>query len=112
MSDDQREEQAQEQTPSMLDEQAEERIWRVWHDGRWFFSVIDVVGLLTDTPKPRQYWFDMKRYVHSEGFIEVSEKVRQLKMPSTDGKQRLTVLPMRKLSCVSFKAYRHRRRSR
>lgn len=73
-----------------LDEQAETQVRRVWHEGRWFFSVIDVVGLLTDTPKPRQYWFDMKRRIQDEGFVEVSAKCRQLKMQSPDGKQRLT----------------------
>ncbi|WIG60665.1 MAG: hypothetical protein OJF49_003413 [Ktedonobacterales bacterium] len=44
----------------LLDEQAETQVRRVWHEGRWFFSVIDVVGLLTDAPKPRMYWADMK----------------------------------------------------
>lgn len=75
---------------TLFEEMAERRVRRVWHEGRWFFSVIDVIGLLTDTSKPRQYWFDMKRYVHDEGFAELSEKIRQLKMPSADGKQRLT----------------------
>lgn len=75
---------------ALLEEQAEERIRRVWHEGRWFFSVIDVIGLLTEVSKPRQYWFDMKRNIHNEGFVELSEKIRQLKMPSADGKQRLT----------------------
>ena len=72
------------------EEQAEQTIRRAWHDGRWFFSVIDIVGLLTDAPKPRQYWFDMKRRVQDEGFREVSAACRQLKLPSPDGKQRLT----------------------
>jgi DNA-damage-inducible protein D len=69
------------------DEAAEKSIRRVLHEGRWFFSVIDVVGVLTDAPKPRQYWFDMKRRVQDEGFLELSAKCRQLKMPSADGKQ-------------------------
>lgn len=72
------------------DEIAEQQIRRVWHEGQWWYSVIDVIGLLTDNPKPRQYWFDMKRNIHTEGFIEVSEKIRQLKMEAADGKQRLT----------------------
>ena len=72
------------------EEQAEQTIRRAWHDGRWFFSVIDIVGLLTDAPKPRQYWFDMKRRVQDEGFREVSAEIRQLKLEAPDGKQRLT----------------------
>jgi hypothetical protein len=55
-----------------------------------FFSVIDIVGMLTDAPKPRQYWYDMKRRIEDEGFREVSAKCRQLKMRSTDNKQRET----------------------
>ncbi len=73
-----------------LEEQASGTIRRVLHEGRWYFSVIDVVGLLTENPKPRQYWFDMKRTIQTEGFREVSEKIRQLKMEAPDGKQRLT----------------------
>jgi hypothetical protein len=72
------------------DEQAERRIRRVWHEGRWFFSVIDVVGLLTDAPTPRMYWADMKRTVPAEGFRELLEIIQQLKMTAADGKQRVT----------------------
>lgn len=75
---------------TLLDEQAEVRVRRVWHEGRWFFSVIDAIGLLTDAPKPRQYWFDMKRRIEDEGFVQLSAKCRQLKMKSSDGKHYLT----------------------
>ena len=70
----------------VLDEQAEARIRRVWHDERWFFSVIDVIGLLTETAKPRMYWANMKRRIQEEGFRELLSKCQQLKMPSADGK--------------------------
>jgi DNA-damage-inducible protein D len=73
-----------------FDEQAEARIRHAMHEDDVWFSVIDVVGLLTDNPKPRQYWFDMKRNIQTEGFRELSEKIRQLKMEAPDGKQRLT----------------------
>src|SRR6185437_8453224 len=72
---------------SSLDEQAEAQIRRVWHEGRWFFSVIDVIGLLTEANIPRRYWTDMKRRLDTEGFAEVYAKCVQLKMPSADGKQ-------------------------
>ena len=49
-------------------------IRRQWHDGRWFFSVVDVVGVLTDSPSPRQYWYDMKKRIQDEGFRELSAK--------------------------------------
>lgn len=77
-------------TLALIEEQADATIRRVWHDGRMFFSIIDVVGLLTDNPTPRKYWQDMKRYIHTEGFTELSGKIRQLKMRAADGKLRAT----------------------
>jgi DNA-damage-inducible protein D len=65
-------------------------IRRVWHDGRWFFSVVDVIAVLTDSDAPRQYWNDMKRRVEDEGFRELSAKCLQLKMRALDGKMRAT----------------------
>src|SRR5215469_6387009 len=73
-----------------FDEQADQSIRRVEVGGVWYFSVIDVIGLLTDAAKPRQYWYDMKRYIQTEGFVEVSEKIRRLKLVASDGKLRLT----------------------
>jgi DNA-damage-inducible protein D len=62
-------------------------IRRVWHNGRWFFSVVDVVAVLTDSDAPRNYWADMKRRIQDEGFIELLAKCQQLKMRSPlDGK--------------------------
>jgi len=34
----------------------DKKIRRIWHENEWFFSVIDVVEALTDSPSPRQYW--------------------------------------------------------
>ena len=67
-----------------------EGIRRVWHDDRWFYSVIDVVGVLSEAPIPRLYWADMKRTVQAEGFVQLLEKIQQLRMPAADGKLRLT----------------------
>ncbi|HLY29699.1 MAG TPA: hypothetical protein VKQ36_01600 [Ktedonobacterales bacterium] len=52
---------------ALIEEQADRSIRRVWHDGRLFFSVIDVIGLLTDSPTPRNYWAMLKERVRSEG---------------------------------------------
>ena len=65
-------------------------IRRQWVDDRWFFSVVDVVAVLTESAEPRKYWFDMKRNIQTEGFRELSEKIRQLKMRSLDGKKYAT----------------------
>lgn len=72
------------------EDQASEVIRRVWHGERWFFSVIDVIGLLTGNQRPRKYWSDLKVKLRAEGYIELSAKIGQLKMEASDGKQRLT----------------------
>jgi len=51
----------------------------------WYFSVIDVIEALTGTDRPRKYWNDLKTKLKKEG-SELSEKIGQLKMQSTDGK--------------------------
>lgn len=55
----------------------------------WYFSIVDVVGVLTETERPRKYWSDLKKKLQQEG-CEVSEKIGHLKMLSADGKMRLT----------------------
>lgn len=61
------------------------KIRRVWHDEQWHFSVVDIVGTLTDSSIPRRYWSDLKIKLNEEGF-ELYDKIVQLKMPSADGK--------------------------
>ncbi len=55
----------------------------------WYFSVIDIVGILAQNDRPRKYWDDLKRKLKQEG-SEVSEKIGQLKMMAPDGKMRET----------------------
>jgi len=55
----------------------------------WYFSVIDVVEVLTDSPRPRKYWNALKTKLKEEG-SELSQNMGQLKMPAEDGKMRLT----------------------
>ncbi len=56
---------------------------------KWFFSIIDVIEILTGTGRGRKYWNDLKTKLKKEG-SELSEKIGQLKMESADGKLRLT----------------------
>ena len=56
---------------------------------KYFFSVVDVIKVLTDSENPRRYWSDLKRKLEAEG-SEVYEKIVQLKLPAPDGKMRLT----------------------
>jgi len=66
----------------------DKKIRRIWHNGKWFFSVVDIVAVLTDSPTPRQYWGKVK----DREFIalELSPIWVQLKLPADDGKLRLT----------------------
>ena len=58
-------------------------------DKQWYFSIVDVIEVLTDSERPRKYWSDLKAKLAKEG-SEVSEKIGQLKMIATDGKIRET----------------------
>ncbi len=53
------------------------------HAEAWYFSVIDVVGALTDSANPRDYWFKMKVRVKTEAGLELSTICRQLKLASS-----------------------------
>jgi hypothetical protein len=56
----------------------------------WFFSVVDVVQILSGTNNPRRYWSDLKCKLELEGFIELYEIIVQLKLESADGKKYVT----------------------
>ena len=62
------------------------QIRRTWADGQWFFSIVDIIGALTDTSNPRDYWYRMKRREKASSGIELSTNCRQLKLTSSDGK--------------------------
>lgn len=65
------------------------KIRSVWVEEkqRWFFSIIDVIEVLTDTTNARRYWSDLKRKLIKEGFDELYEIIVQLKLESADGKK-------------------------
>ena len=56
-------------------------IRRLWHEGEWHFSIVDVIEILTDSPTPRKYWNTIKTREP-----QLSSLCRQLKLPSADGK--------------------------
>ena len=69
----------------------EKKVRTAWDEEseEWYFSIIDVISALTKNNRPRKYWDDLKRKLKREG-SEVSEKIGQLKMLSTDEKMRLS----------------------
>ena len=56
---------------------------------KWYFSVVDVIEVLTDSPRPRKYWSALKTKLQTEG-SELSQVLGQLKMQADDGKFYLT----------------------
>ena len=75
--------------PTEFDGQSIRRVYDEATD-TWWFSVIDIVQVLTDSENARDYWFKMKQRVRAEDGAELSTFCRQLKLPAADGKQRLT----------------------
>jgi len=67
------------------------KVRTVWDDEqeKWYFSVVDVVGVLSESDNPRRYLSDLKRKLKQEG-SEVYENIVQFRLKSTDGKMRLT----------------------
>jgi prophage antirepressor-like protein len=66
------------------------KIRRIWHEEDWWFSVVDVVGALTDSPEPKRYWSDLKIKLRDEAGTEPYDKIVQLKLIAEDGKFRET----------------------
>ena len=67
----------------------DKKIRRIWHNDEWYFSIIDVVLVLTDSNNPRNYWSMLKKREKELG-IELSTYCVQLKLKASDGKLRFT----------------------
>jgi len=61
-------------------------IRKTLHNGEWWFSVIDIIEAVTESDRPRKYWSDLKKKLIQEGYSQLSEKIGQLKLRSSDGK--------------------------
>ncbi|MEK6792896.1 MAG: hypothetical protein AABX96_02695 [Nanoarchaeota archaeon] len=58
----------------------DKKIRRIWYEEQWFFSVVDVVGVLTDSEDPRNYWKVLKHRLNEEGSNESVTNCNQLKL--------------------------------
>lgn len=69
----------------------QKQVRRSWDEEKeiWYFSVVDVIEILTNNQRPRKYWNDLKKKLVEEG-SQLSEKIGQLKLQSSDGKKYLT----------------------
>jgi len=70
-------------------------IRRIWYEDEWYYSVVDIIAALTDSPTPRQYWGKVKQREFEK--IQLSLTWGQLKLPSKHGKSYKT-------DCVNTKA--------
>lgn len=68
-----------------------QKIRRLWDEEKelWYFSVVDIIEVLTQTERPRKYWDDLKRKLKQEG-SQLSDKIGQLKFMANDGKYYLS----------------------
>lgn len=67
----------------------DKKIRTAWNESEeeWYFSIVDVISVLTDSNEPRRYWSDLKRKLKAEGANQLYDNIVQLKMPSPkDGK--------------------------
>ena len=65
-------------------------IRRILHNNEWYFAVVDVIAALTDSDKPRDYWYRMKKREAASSGIQLSTFCRQLKLEASDGKKYMT----------------------
>lgn len=62
-------------------------IRKIFTDSEWYFSVVDIIEILTDSQRPRDYWYRMKKREKDSSGVELSTLCRQLKLESSDGKK-------------------------
>ncbi|MEO5942896.1 MAG: BRO family protein [Ferruginibacter sp.] len=68
------------------------RVRSEWNEKerKWYFSIIDIIEILSESNNPRRYWSDLKIKLQKEGFIQLYEIIVQLKLESPDGKKYTT----------------------
>jgi len=66
------------------------QVRRVWHKGEWYYSVIDIIAVLTDSTSPKDYWSTLKNRAKTEGFEETLGHIVQLRLKAFDGRFRVT----------------------
>lgn len=73
---------------SLFDGQLIRYVWDE-NEEKYFFSVVDIISVLTESSTPRRYWSDLKHKLQAEG-SELYDKIVQLKITAADGKKYLT----------------------
>lgn len=67
----------------------DQEVRRLWDEEqeKWYFSIVDIIGVITGASIPKRYWADLKKKLNQEGF-QPYEKIVRLKMTAPDGKKR------------------------
>jgi hypothetical protein len=79
------------ETPNKLVVFEDKKIRRIFHNGEWYYSIVDIVRVLTKSSDPSRYWTELRnQIVDTEGFFQLFGKIEQLKLESSDGKKYLT----------------------
>lgn len=67
-----------------------QKIRRTEYEGEWYYSIVDIIEILSESSKPRDYWYRLKKRMEDEELSELSTNCRRLKLLSKDGKFRET----------------------
>lgn len=62
-------------------------IRKIYDNNEWWFSIVDIIAILTDSTKPRDYWYRLKKREKESSGLDLSTMCRQLKLESSDGKK-------------------------
>ena len=84
----------------LFEERKVRTIWDDTHE-KWYFSIVDVVAILTDSPNPQTYWRVLKKRLKEEG-NETVTNCNALKLKAADGKMRLTECNLFLYGSVTF----------
>lgn len=72
----------------------DKKIRRIFHHGKWYFSIIDIIRVLTGSSDPNRYWPELKKkLLVDEGFSQLLDNIEQLKLESSDGEKYTTRSP-------------------
>jgi hypothetical protein len=90
----------------------EKQVRRHWDDEKevWYFSVVDVIEILTESVNPQAYWRKLKERLKKEGNETVTD-CHGLKMKASDGKMRLTDVADTEQLLDSFSLYPHQKQN-
>lgn len=69
---------------------SDNKIRRIFYNDTWWYSVVDIVALLSQSKRPRKYWSDLKSKLAKDGFGDLLKEIKQLKLSSSDEKHYAT----------------------